>query len=83
MLPLWCSLKVFIGCSCVVRYQEHTALGSFYDTHDAARRDIKREALGVPGIKSLGGPFGTATFGAPKPKGQESTAQGLPWVSRK
>ena len=28
---------MFIGCSCVVRYQEHTALGSFYDAHDAAR----------------------------------------------
>jgi hypothetical protein len=29
----------------VVRYQEHTALSSFYDTPDAARTDIKGEAL--------------------------------------
>ena len=29
-----------------VRCQEHTALNSFYDTPDAARMDIKGEALG-------------------------------------
>jgi hypothetical protein len=44
---------VFIACSCVVRYQEHTALSSFYDIPYAARTDIKAETTGSDGRYSV------------------------------
>jgi hypothetical protein len=35
-------VQVFIACSCVVKYQEHNALSSFYDTPDAGPERISR-----------------------------------------
>jgi hypothetical protein len=38
-------VQVFIACSCVVRYQEDTALSSFYDTPDAGQNGYQGRAL--------------------------------------
>jgi hypothetical protein len=38
-------VQVFIACFCVVKYQEHTALSSFYDTPDAGQNRYQGRAL--------------------------------------
>jgi hypothetical protein len=46
MIPGIPGLRVSKYRATEARYQEHTALGAFYDTPNAAQWDIKGEALG-------------------------------------